>query len=679
MIWAGTNKIKKIISDNSEKKFSFLIDTTLWYYNASSIEKPKELKLPINKNFIGLTNPFPEFFSEKGELLLFTMEQQVPELNISKIANTYSYLDGSFDMSSSPQPSYFKCCYNISSGEFTRIEHDDEKFDNISGDEKKILISSIQGSSGDYYWNKKSTLQDYLLYIETEEKKNIVTGVGGNIISPSSNFVIGFNEIFGDIICSDLVEGITRNLTSKLPIPLTDDPYETPRTQKSRSLVFIEFLNNDKNILIRDHYDLWLLDSKGESDPINITNEFGRRNHISFKPLEKVSTLSKKKEIILSAFDEDSKESGFYKVTIGEKKDPELLSMGPFVYSEFKKSKDKNIWIIKRMSTIEAPNFFSTSNFKDFKSLSDVRPEKKVSWFSSELIKYTTKKGVVCNAILYKPDDFDSTKKYPVLFNFYEHESSKLNAFLLPDYTSHYYFNIPIMVGRGYIVCVPDIHFEIGETANSIVDCVEGAVDYISHYSFIDSTRMGASGGSFGGYGVNCLAAFSTRFKAIASISGVSDLISGYGNVPGQREEMFENRQLRMGVSLSTDPQRYLRNSPVAYAKEVKTPVLIVIAKEDHNVNVQQGIEWFISLRREGKPSWLIQYNSGESNHGIWGEDQKDLYVRMNQLFDHYLKMAPAPRWMTEGISNKETRLGNGFDYNEKITTPPPGLLKKSI
>lgn len=506
--------------------------------------------------------------------------------------------------------------------------------------------------------------------------------------------MIGRYNLLGDIICTDLINGITRNLTQNLPIPLLDNINESPSTSRGRGLSFIKFLNKGKNILIKDRYDLWLLNSKNEEPPICITNEFGRKNKITLNIIktnldyatdnyygtDTDNSKNNDKEIILSAFDNKTKESGFYKIRIGEKKDPELLSMGPFVYKEITKSRDKNIWIVKRMSATEAPNFFSTSNFRDFYALTDVRPEKKTSWFTNELISYTTKNGINCNAIIYKPDNFDSTRKYPVLFNFYEQESSHLNEYLIPDYTSHYYFNIPIMLDRGYIVCVPDIHFKIGETANNIVDCVEGAVDYISQFSFIDTAHIGASGGSFGGYGVNCLAAFSTRFKAVASISGISDLISGYGSDPGLRDEIYENRQLRMGVSLSTDPERYLRNSPVAYAKQVKTPVLIVITKIDYNVSIQQGIEWFISLRREGKPAWLIRYMSGVSGHGVWGdEDQRDLYIRMTQLFDHYLKGLPAPRWMTEGIDSKENRWGPGYDYNDQITSPPAGLVRDSI
>lgn len=679
-VWKGNSKVESLILNHTGNLFSFSIDSSIWYCN---IEKPwicEKFKIPMNQDFFGLTHPIPISFSPKDHLLFFSLTKPLPQLTNLKFPNIYSYLDGAFDMEAEPSPSKYICCYDFRLKEFTRIEHDDDEIGNTSLDENKILVLNRKASGAEFYWNKKSLLNSFVLEINTKKRTNINFVYGNNILSPSGNFVIGSNDYLGDLFCNNIVNGMVKNLTSNLPIPLIDNLAESPQSKNSRSIKFLRFTSNHDEIIVKDHYDLWLINCVNGSDPFSLTNGFGRRNHIIFRLIDNNISFNKNGEIILSAFNEQTKASGFYKIKFGEKKDPELLTMGAFTYKEIEKAEDKNIWIVKRMSATEAPNFFSTSDFKDFKALTDVRPERKFKWFSTEMISYTTKKGIVCQAILYKPGNFDSSRKYPVLFNFYEHESYKLNEFLVPDFTSTYYFNIPLMLSRGYMVCVPDIHFTLGQTALSIVDCVEGAVDYISRFRFVDTSHLGASGGSFGGYGVNCLAAFSTRFKAVASISGISDLISGYGNVPGLRDEEYENRQLRMGVSLSSDPERYLKNSPVAFAKNVKSSVLIVITKKDYNVNIQQGIEWFISLRREGRPVWMIKYNGNEISHGVDNlEDQKDLYVRMNQFFDHYLKSSPAPQWMTEGISNKETLLRNGYEYNVDIKIPPRGLLKDSI
>lgn len=173
IIWKGSNIIKKIIFDNSGSQIAFSIDTTLWYYNLNSAEKPKELKIPVKKEFIGLSNPFPEFFSKKDDLLFFKTEEQEPKLNSSKVSNYYSYLDGNFDMSAEPSLSNYLCCYNLINGSITRVEQENERMIRISNDEKKILVSNRQGSSADYYWNRKSSLRDYILYTESTEKKKL--------------------------------------------------------------------------------------------------------------------------------------------------------------------------------------------------------------------------------------------------------------------------------------------------------------------------------------------------------------------------------------------------------------------------------------------------------------------------------------------------------------------------
>jgi dipeptidyl aminopeptidase/acylaminoacyl peptidase len=635
------------------------------------------LDLTNNKEFTTLLDPYPDGFSNSGNIFFFRMMQPLSNgVSTIEVAKVYSYLDGLFDLNASENPPYYTCSYNAVSGAYNRLEHENERIKKLSNDERKILIERVEGFNSQYYWSRKSLNKDYVLFLDSKDTVHIPTVFSGNEMSASGNFVIGSNHPLGDRYCTDVINNEVKNLTSNLPIPRFEDyAGETMLTKTGRSLSFIDFVNNDTHVTISDHYDLWMLSSKNDLNPINLTNGFGRKHHIVFRFVGNYVQLKKNDEVILSAFDENNKDAGFYKIIIGANKDPELLTMGRYTYREITKAKNANVWIVKRMSATDAPNYFWTSNFKTFQRISNVEPEKKYNWFTTKLIKYTAKNGGTYDAILYKPNNFDSTKKYPVLFNFYEQESYKLNWYLLPGYTSYFNFNFPLILNRGYLVCVPDIHFKLGETANSIVSCVEASADYLSKQPYADSAHFGACGGSFAGYGVNCLAAFSHRFKAVISISGMSDLVSAYGNIPGTREELYEYGQGRMGVSLPKDPEKYFLNSPIAFVKNVTTPVLIVITKFDGNVNIQQGIEFFISLRRAGKKAWLIRYLSDQSQHGVIEQnEQKDLYTRINQFFDHYLKGQPAPEWMTEGISTKETRLRTLTGYNPNKQNAPIGL-----
>ena len=73
-----------------------------------------------------------------------------------------------------------------------------------------------------------------------------------------------------------------------------------------------------------------------------------------------------------------------------------------------------------------------------------------------------------------------------------------------------------------------------------------------------------------------------------------------------------------------------------------------------------QGIELFMSLRRLGKPAWMLQYNS-EGHNLTRRKNSRDLTIRLEQFFNHYLKGAPAPMWMLEEIP--QSRKGNYFGY----------------
>jgi dipeptidyl aminopeptidase/acylaminoacyl peptidase len=111
----------------------------------------------------------------------------------------------------------------------------------------------------------------------------------------------------------------------------------------------------------------------------------------------------------------------------------------------------------------------------------------------------------------------------------------------------------------------------------------------------------------------------------------------------------YERTQSRIGGSLWDKPLRYLENSPIFTADKIETPILMMHNDEDTAVPWEQGIEFFVALRRLSKPVWLFNYN-GEL-HGLrQTQNQKDWTIRMQQFFDHYLMNAPAPVWMEEGV-----------------------------
>ncbi len=86
-------------------------------------------------------------------------------------------------------------------------------------------------------------------------------------------------------------------------------------------------------------------------------------------------------------------------------------------------------WIVSRQSEKDAPNLFFTTDFRKFSRLTDIQPQKIVNWLTSELVTWQQLDGTFSQGVLYKPEDFDSSKKYPIIFNYYEKMSHDLYLF----------------------------------------------------------------------------------------------------------------------------------------------------------------------------------------------------------------------------------------------------------
>jgi dipeptidyl aminopeptidase/acylaminoacyl peptidase len=225
-------------------------------------------------------------------------------------------------------------------------------------------------------------------------------------------------------------------------------------------------------------------------------------------------------------------------------------------------------------------------------------------------------------------------------------------------------------------VVVPDIRFKIGEPGPSALNCVESAARFISKQPWADSSRMGIDGHSFGGYETNYLVTHSRLFAAAAEVAGATDFIGdyngltyGYGGGLGNSQQfVYETAQYRIGASLWQRPDLYIRNSPVLKANEVTTPLLMMHNMKDGSVPFAQAVEFYTGLRRSGKRVWLLQYDDG--GHSVGGKDALDYTIRVSQFFDHYLKGALPPKWMTEGVPARMKGLRTGYELDESGREP---------
>ena len=164
---------------------------------------------------------------------------------------------------------------------------------------------------------------------------------------------------------------------------------------------------------------------------------------------------------------------------------------------------------------------------------------------------------------------------------------------------------------------------------------------------------MAIQGQSWGGYQVAYLVTKTNIFAAAGAGAPVSNMTSAYGGIRWgtgiSRQFQYEKGQSRIGKNLWAATDAYLKNSPLFAAPKVQTPLLLMHNDKDGAVPWYQSIEYFTALKRLDKKVWLLQYND-EDHNLVERRNRKDLSIRLAQFFDHYLKGAPMPRWMSSGV-----------------------------
>ncbi len=359
---------------------------------------------------------------------------------------------------------------------------------------------------------------------------------------------------------------------------------------------------------------------------------------------------------------------------------PQLLTTGPYKFeranSDVQGGKH-SYYMVKRESSQESANYYLTKNFKEFKKISNVSPEKNYNWLTSEVVRWKAENGELYEGILYKPENFNPSKKYPVIFNCYDKLTENWDGYIMPA-SSQGPINVPYFVSNGFLVLIPEIKSKSGDNIGSAATvCVEGAVKFLSKFPYVDISKIGINGHSFGGFLNNYILTHSKLFAAACTSAGVIDLVSFYGSLWGNgqssTQEYAENRRIRLDGNLWLRQEKYLQADPILSLANVTSPVLLLNNKNDESTPFSQGVEFFTALRRLGKRAWMLQYDGQE--HGVLGLASEDYTIRLKQFFDHYLKGAPAPIWMLDGIAAKDKGDKTGLELDTLGRTPGLGLV----
>lgn len=477
-------------------------------------------------------------------------------------------------------------------------------------------------------------------------------------ISPSGRFITWYHLKEKQWYAYENETNSIRNITSAIPVSMAEEDDDHPDAPGPYGTG--GWMTNDEFIFIYDRYDIWKVDPTGKIAPQMLTSGIGREQRLRFRTIKLTKEerfFKANQSLLLETYSEVSKENGFYTVNSTKKSQPQKVVFGPFSYGEPIKANNADNLIFTRASYVLSPDLYTGISPDKAVQISHINPQQQeYNWGTAELFKWTAYNGKPAEGILYKPEDFDSTKKYPVLLYFYEKLTETLYNYQPPAPTPSR-LNIPFFVSRGYIVLVPDVTYEPGYPGKGAYDYIVSGARAVASHSWADSLNMGIQGQSWGGYQVAYLITKTKLFKAAWAGAPVANMTSAYGGIRWEsgmnRQFQYERSQSRIGATLWEKPELYIENSPLFHLPAVTTPLAIMSNDADGAVPWYQGIELFTGLRRLGKPVWLLNYNN-EAHNLIQRQNRKDISRREQQFFDHFLKNAPAPEWIETGVPATE-------------------------
>ena len=527
----------------------------------------------------------------------------------------------------------------------------------------------------DNYWAADSRADVALVSLRDGSRRLLAEGAGGYAVpSPYGKYLAWFNPEDGNWYCQDLATDAQVNLTGATGVNFWDEEDDHPLPGYT-NIGRPAWVGKDDALLITDRYDGWRFSPDGKKAEC-LTRGAGRRDRVQYRPVQwglhdnpylyqNIHTYPAKGTLRLSSYNEVDKRNGFATVDIAKGGEPAGF-LAEKAFSNVTKAENADVVAFLKGDFRHPNDLYITRDWwKSESKLTAINPQQaNYRWGDVQLVHWNAYDGTPLDGLLFTPDGYDPNGSYPLMIYFYEKYSETLYNYRAPA-PSRSTVNIPFFVSRGYVVFIPDIVYVDGHPGESAYNCIcAGAEAMCAQFPFIDKKRMAIQGQSWGGYQTAYLVTRTDMFAAAGAGAPVGNMTSAYGGIRWEsgnsRIPQYEFGQSRVGKTLWEEGglDLYIENSPVFHAPNVKTPVLIMHNDNDGAVPWYQGIEFFMSLRRLGKPAWLLEYNN-EAHNLSERRNAKDLSIRLSQFFDHYLLGAPEPVWMQSGIPF--SRKGNYF------------------
>ena len=279
-----------------------------------------------------------------------------------------------------------------------------------------------------------------------------------------------------------------------------------------------------------------------------------------------------------------------------------------------------------------------TSVNSQLMSRANLKPAEEVEW--------TGALGKKVHGYVIKPTNFDASRKYPLLVLIHGGPQSAWND------NWGYRWNPEVFANAGYVVFTPNPRGSTGygqQFVNDIsgdwggkvyIDLMNGVADVLRRSPFIDRSRIGAAGASYGGYMVNWILGHNNdprfHFKVLVSHDGVYNLESMYGTT----EELWFPEWEFKGTPW-TNPAMYTRWSPHKFANNFNTPILIIHGELDYRVPIGEGMQLFTTVQRKGIDSKILIFPD-EGHWVLKPQNSRLWYNTVLDWVDKYLQPATA-------------------------------------
>ena len=562
----------------------------------------------------------------------------------------------------------YQAVYNLGNGSIFQLAN--EELPNIQlgneGDAALALLSTSRPYSLSSMWEARTRSDYYTVSLDNGERKQIAQADYGRFrLSPQGKYAYWYGETDSCWYTIALAEGKRYRLTTPESFPAWDEENDVPNHPYAHGAA--GWTANDQNLLIYDRYDIWKFDPTAATSPINLTVN-GRKEKLSYR-LEQLDKEARfidlGKPQLLKGFNETTKGYGFYNARLSAPAAPKTLLAGNYMLRSINKAKNTDDVIYTMETFQQYPDIhYSTLAFK--KSVQLTHGDKQQEgfiWGTAELVSWISLDGRPLEGVVYKPANFDPNKKYPMMVNFYERNSETLYNYRMPE-PHRSTIDYHLYNSNEYVIFNPDIRYVDGYPGESCYNCLMPGITMMIAKGYIDEKGIGAQGHSWGGYQVAYLATRTNLFSAIESGAPVVNMFSAYGGIRWgsgmARSFQYEHTQSRLGATPWSSPLRYLENSPLFTMDKVQTPILIMHNDADGHVPWYQGIEYFVAMKRLGKPCWLLNY-TGEPHWPMHMANRIDFQRRMFQFFNHYLKKEKMPKWMSEGVPAVEQPFELGY------------------